>query len=644
MQLRSMTIASRLLLMALAAVTLVITIGAFNLKQLGVVYSAASDTESVWMPRTVDLDQILFTMLRYHTTTIRKVIAVDPAEIKGLDDELTEMDASVPVSLGAYRNTIATEGERGLWTIYEAKWKAYLDARIPLLQALARGDRATAVAATAPARAPLVAAFDALSAVIKVNDAGAKASVTAASQAYGAAWQITVGLCLGGVLVMVAFAAWIVRSVSKPLTEMVHAMLAVVSGKLASRIPHSDRLDEIGQMARAAEAFRQASLTNRRLEEEADELRRRADAERGELQAEAEAAASERLREAMAGLAAGLNQLAKGNLTVEISRPFAAEFEPLRLDLNRTANELGVALAGVVKAAGSIDDGSREINQSTDDLSRRTEQQAANLEETAAALDQITATVKKSSDGALKVRRVVSATRQDAETSSTVVRQAVGAMSAIERSSREIGQIIGVIDEIAFQTNLLALNAGVEAARAGDAGRGFAVVASEVRTLAQRSAEAAKEIKALISASAGQVVQGVDLVGQVEAVLGKIVTQVGQIDASIVEIAASSQEQSVALDQVNTAINQMDQVTQQNAAMVEETTAAGHALQRETANLTSLVGRFKVADARQGIAPPHRPMPAVQRAGGAVVALKAVGRSGAAAKLDAQPHGSWAEF
>jgi methyl-accepting chemotaxis protein len=233
----------------------------------------------------------------------------------------------------------------------------------------------------------------------------------------------------------------------------------------------------------------------------------------------------------------------------------------------------------------------------SDDLSRRTEQQAASLEETAAALDEITATVKKSAEGATHAHQVVAAADEDAKKSAVVVREAVQAMDAIAKSSQQISQIIGVIDEIAFQTNLLALNAGVEAARAGDAGRGFAVVASEVRALAQRSAEAAKEIKGLISASSIQVTNGVRLVAETGQSLERIMLQVTEINDVVSGIAAGAKEQATGLAEVNTAINQMDQVTQQNAAMVEQSTAASHSLSQETAQLAGLIGQFRVRSA-----------------------------------------------
>ncbi|MCW6512208.1 methyl-accepting chemotaxis protein [Lichenifustis flavocetrariae] len=293
-------------------------------------------------------------------------------------------------------------------------------------------------------------------------------------------------------------------------------------------------------------------------------------------------------------IGAGLARLADNKIDQRIDKAFSPTFEKLRVDFNIAHDKLQQALLHIADGTTAIHAGALQISTAADDLSHRTEQQAASLEETAAALDQITATLKKSADGATHARDVVSAADRDAKTSAIVVRQAVEAMDAIATSARQISQIIGVIDEIAFQTNLLALNAGVEAARAGDAGRGFAVVASEVRALAQRSAEAAKEIKSLISASSTQVDTGVKLVAETGKSLDRILGQVTEINGVMDEIASGAKEQSAGLAEVNIAVNQMDQVTQQNAAMVEETTAASHSLSQEAMRLSGLLAEFQI--------------------------------------------------
>jgi len=302
----------------------------------------------------------------------------------------------------------------------------------------------------------------------------------------------------------------------------------------------------------------------------------------------------------VAFVGAALSRLAEGDLTARVEQALMPSLDQLRVDFNAAAEALHVALEQVSSGASAIHSGAEDIARASDDLSHRSEQQAASLEETAAALDEITATVKRSAQTAKTTNAVVSVAREEAEHSGDVVTQAVDAMNRIEKSSREINQIIGVIDEIAFQTNLLALNAGVEAARAGEAGRGFAVVAQEVRALAQRSAEAAREIKALISTSTQEVSRGVGLVGQTGEALRSIVEKVAEIDSLVAEISMAAQEQSTGLVEVNTAINQMDQVVQKNAAMVEEATAASHALTGEAREMATIVSRFKVVGDQAG--------------------------------------------
>ncbi|MBX9454586.1 MAG: PAS domain-containing methyl-accepting chemotaxis protein [Rhizobium sp.] len=293
-------------------------------------------------------------------------------------------------------------------------------------------------------------------------------------------------------------------------------------------------------------------------------------------------------------LAGGLQQLSAGNLTRMLPDPFIPELEQLRSDYNHAVEKLQTAMRTVGENAHAIAAGSSQVRSAADDLSRRTEQQAASVEQTAAALEEITTTVANASSKAEESGRLVAETRKSAMASGEVVQKTIGAIGAIEKSSTEISSIIGVIDDIAFQTNLLALNAGVEAARAGEAGKGFAVVAQEVRELAQRSANAAKEIKALINTSGEQVKSGVILVGETGQALQKIVDQVQAIDANVQAIVQSSREQAIGLKEINNAVSLMDQGTQQNAAMVEESTAASHSLAREADALFRLLGTFEL--------------------------------------------------
>jgi methyl-accepting chemotaxis protein len=438
---------------------------------------------------------------------------------------------------------------------------------------------------------------------------------------------------------------WLARSIAKPLTAMTEAMNKLAGGDVSVDIPAAGRKDELGLMASAVETFKSAAIAKIAKDaKDAEDAKtwHKMDEERAAR--EAEDVHQDQI--AINGLAEGLQRLANGDLLFRIETVFSAKTEKLRSDFNSAVDKLQQTMVTIRSNTEAMRSGSGEISSAADDLSRRTEQQAASLEETAATLDEITATVKTTAEGATHAHDIVSSAKADADQSGEVVRQAIAAMSGIEKSSRQISQIIGVIDEIAFQTNLLALNAGVEAARAGDAGRGFAVVASEVRALAQRSAEAAKEIKSLISASTTQVGQGVDLVGETGKALGRIVVQVAEIDTLVAAIAASAQEQSSALHQVNTAVNQMDQVTQQNAAMVEETTAAAHSLNQESEELARQLERFQVG--REASVEPVRMKPSRPAAQATRTALKTTAsrsRSGAVRKPQASvSEESWEEF
>ncbi|MDQ0457108.1 methyl-accepting chemotaxis protein [Rhizobium paknamense] len=378
----------------------------------------------------------------------------------------------------------------------------------------------------------------------------------------------------------------------RPLRGINDSMLELAKGRNDIDIPGRGRKDEIGEMAASVEVFRQTAIQKVESDRVANETRQTTEAERARV-AEMDRKRAEEMSVATSGLAEGLKQLSQGDLTFQLQQPFAPDFEGLRNDFNTAVGHLRETLLHVFNATGTIDSGARELSSSANDLSKRTEQQAASLEETAAALDQITTNVANSSKRTEEARSVALEANRSARQSGEVVSQAVTAMQRIEQSSSQISNIIGVIDEIAFQTNLLALNAGVEAARAGEAGKGFAVVAQEVRELAQRSAQAAKEIKDLIRNSAQEVEGGVRLVTATGDALKVIEGHVVSINAQLDAIATSAREQSVGLSEVNTAVNQMDQVTQQNAAMVEEATAASAGLASESDKLRHLISQFR---------------------------------------------------
>jgi len=397
------------------------------------------------------------------------------------------------------------------------------------------------------------------------------------------------GMVIGGGVFMLR------RSVVRPIEAITRYMGNLAAGDYEKAVPFAGRHDELGEMAKSVAVFREGVLERRTLREAQEAARWESEAERESNEAERRTAEQKR-DHAMRSLAEALDHLSSGDVAFRLESAFAPEYERLRGDFNGAAEKLTRTLGLIEQSSGGVGAGAIQIAQAADDLSRRTEQQAASLEETAAALDEITSTVRQTAEGARKANEIVADTRRQAQATETAVGKAVRAVGEIETSSAQISQIIGVIDEIAFQTNLLALNAGVEAARAGEAGRGFAVVAQEVRALAQRSADAAKEIKILIGAAPGKVSEGVGLVGQTGHALGSILERVNEIAALVSDISASAQEQSTGLNEVNTAVNHIDQMTQQNAAMVEETTAAAHSLKSEAGRLAQLVGQFTLTN------------------------------------------------
>lgn len=392
----------------------------------------------------------------------------------------------------------------------------------------------------------------------------------------------------------VAIALWILRKhIQQPLARIIASMKALTSAQQDVNIPYVTQRDEIGEIARAIHSFKLAAIENLRLEKESATQRRLAEDIRDHNEAERVDAADKQAR-VVTCLAVGLEKLYAGDFTYRLNEPFAPEYEKLRTDFNKAVDQLQNMLTHIAANAQTILRKTDDAMNAASHLSQRTEQQAAGLEETAAALDEMTVTLHKTAESTAHARETVFSAKTHAEDGGRIAGQALTAMSEIEASSKEIAQIVGVIDEIAFQTSLLALNAGVEAARSGEAGRGFAVVASEVRALAQRSADAAKEIKALIAASKGQVDHGVELVARTSEALIQIVMQAVETGTLVTDIAARAKDQATGLNHISTAISQIDELTQQNAGMAEESTAASQELAEETKDLARLIARFKL--------------------------------------------------
>lgn len=497
-----------------------------------------------------------------------------------------------------------------------------------------------------PFFAPLDDAISALGTSTANAEMVARADVAAFVERTVLASYIIMIVGILGMLALfyVAVAAW----VSRPIKQIVATMKRLAGGDLTLVIEGAERRDELGPMAQALQVFKDNAVALR--VSEAEEARQRTvveseratnDLARADLQRQQQAVVS--------AIATGLASMSKGDLASRLNQSFPAEYEALRADFNATADSLRDALSTIMAATHGISAGSDHIAHASDDLSRRTETQAASLEETSAALATVTDTMQAMATSASEAAKVVAATRDAAETSGVVVRQAVEAMGKIKTSSLQISNIVGLIDEIAFQTNLLALNAGVEAARAGEAGRGFAVVASEVRSLAQRSAEAAKEIKTLISDSSMQVANGVALVDQTGSALKDIAVKVSEVNALVQQISTASVEQSTSLTEINVAIRQMDQVVQQNAAMVEESTAAAHALKSETMDLTTMFERFDIGAEQRRLRPArpnavHAAQAKVAKAIARPPAPRRMLKTAAATKASSTGDADWQEF
>ncbi|CDN51940.1 methyl-accepting chemotaxis protein [Neorhizobium galegae] len=551
-----------------------------------------------WLPSVQASRTINLNMANLRLAYRDHIIAQVEAEKKTREEAIAVAEDTVRKSIDAYLSLASSDRERQLISGIKENVDGYIASK-PQLLALSRVNKTEDAGQYLGGKMRTYSdkLKELTTALVELNVSGSKEAADVSRTTYASVkFYLFAAIGFAGLLVVGAI-TFVLTGIANPITQITTSMRRLAEGETGSTIPFAGRADEIGSMAGAVEIFRQAAIANKRMEMEAEESRKQAEADRIATQQQAESDARERLRVATSGLASGLRRLAAGDLAFQLNEAFAPDFEALRHDFNQSVTQLGGALTSISSSITTIDDGTREISSGASDLSKRTEQQAASLEETAAALEEITANVSNSSKRTEETRAVATEANRSAAMSADVVSHAEEAMGRIETSSQQISNIIGVIDEIAFQTNLLALNAGVEAARAGEAGKGFAVVAQEVRELAQRSASAAKEIKGLIQNSSKEVESGVKLVRDTGQALKTIVSFITQINQHMDAIATSSKEQSVGLSEVNVAVNQMDQTTQQNAAMVEQSTAASASLAQEAQKLRELVRQFKLADA-----------------------------------------------
>ena len=558
-------------------------------------------------------------MSDYRVAEASYILSSEPENRRVAEQDLAAQRALVAQKLDFLKPRLVIPAMQALVREFEGEWSDYRGKSEQMLALSRASKNAEALAVFHDNRAMYLQVSHTTDAMQDFQSNVMDTLSAQAEDSYRFSRNIILASVVLTAIIIVALLIALVRGIATPLGSVTHLLGELGKGNLSVSVATSDRRDEVGALTVATQDLRnQLIAAERAKEEQADII--------------------------VSSIGRGLTQLADGDLTARIDSTLAGKFAPLKQDFNRAVESLQSTMSEVARATSGIHTGSNEIRQASDDLSRRPEQQAASLEETAAAMNQITTTVKQTADDASRANQEVTEARSDAEESGKVVRKAVEAMGGIERSSAEISEIISVIDGIAFQTNLLALNAGVEAARAGDAGKGFAVVASEVRALAQRSAEAAKDVKDKITASSEQVEAGVEMVGETGKALERIISRVTKISELVEGISLAADQQSAGLTQVNTAVSEMDGVTQQNAAMVEQATAAARSLAGEADELARQVGRFKLDADRNGRAVNSSGASAVRkperRVGTAPrsPALRAVGNTALAADDD------WSEF
>ncbi|AFL51300.1 methyl-accepting chemotaxis protein [Sinorhizobium fredii] len=638
--------------------------GLFALSSIGSVYGDVQTLATNWVPSVDITNKINITMADLRGSQTRLLVASDAAAVEKTEHAIGEDIAALRERMSTYEALISEPEERTTYQAFKEKVDAYLKLNERVVARFRAGQREEASKLIlGEVRNTYLEMEELIQRLVQINTSGTEKSFANSTTAYTSA-HVTAFALLGiALLAGLGVMAFAIVGISRPINRTTEVMRTLSDGDLSVEIPFTDRTNEIGEMARAVEVFKQNGIKVRELNaQEAALQAKSADLQSSIGQVVSAAVAGDftkRISKAYENadldrFAAQVNELitsvdrgvaetrrviaalAKGDLTETMRGEFQGAFGKLKDNVNQTMTNLRSVLGEVRTAIDTINGGAGEMRIASGDLSKRTEQQAASLEETSSALEEITAAVKSSTERALEASHMVDEARKSTEQSSAVVKDAVSAMGKIEQASGEIGQIINVIDEIAFQTNLLALNAGVEAARAGEAGKGFAVVAQEVRELAQRSANAAKDIKALISRSGEEVTSGVKLVTATGEALSMIERHVVKINEHVHSIATAAREQSTGLAEVSTAVNQMDQVTQQNAAMVEESTAATNRLADEAANLARLIASFQLKGAAAPRAASHDSRPAASPARALTRKLAgAFGGRGAAASATA---------
>ncbi len=538
--------------------------------RMGAMRAAEIEVAEDHVPQALSADKINIAMAEFENGLRVHLLAADEYERAEAEKIIATNQKIISTQTAAFEATDLDDKERAYLKAFKAGWQQMSQDTTQILQLSGEGRTAEALARLATSSEPVEATAKSLVDLAEYQKHHIEVAVQQSQSGYTLAlWAAvftTLALLatLGGIYVMM------VRLVARPVGQITHAIQDLADGHLDSALHVADTQDEIGALGRAMRALQ-------------DQLAR------------AEKSKTEQVELIVSTLGAALARLKEGDLAARVTAALEGPFVRLKTDFNAMASELEQVIGSVAGTASGVQTGSTEIRAASDDLASRTEQQAASLESAANAMREVTAKVEQSAQNAGAVRETIVRATDRANAGGDVVKRAVGAMDSIVDSSKQITQIIDLIDGIAFQTNLLALNAGVEAARAGEAGRGFAVVANEVRALAQRSAEAARDIKGLISGSAQHVELGVHLVGETGEALDAIITQVAEIGTLVEGIATAAVDQAASISKVNVTMGELDRMTQQNAAMVEESAAASRNLSGQAANLANLVARFRGA-------------------------------------------------
>lgn len=587
----SITIAISISLAVIGAV--VLSLYVVMVYGMGQLNARTSDVADRWLPRSKATSQIEIAIYELRIAYGQHAVEANILRMQELENVAKEREVAALKVLGEYEAHIETDNERASFTPIVALVREFIADGGYMMEMSADNDKDLASYLFGHGMTILAAKIgSSVDQLVAFSDAGAQNAKDNSVSTFKSV-QLKSLLALLAVLSILAIvAAYVLRGIAGPVNMITRSMTLLAGGDTTSAVPYARRSDEIGRMASAVEIFRQEAIAKSALEIRAQEDRDHDEQERHKLAGEAEASAMIRLQQAISGIADGLHQMSKGNLQLTLSQPLSPEFDQLRVDLNRAAQQLSSTLTTVSSTASSILERSSEIADSTTALSQRTEEQAAALVQTTTAIGQIAATISNSNRQLDAARELAATANEGALKSGNIVGETVEAMARIEQSSNQISNITLVVNQIAFQTSLLALNAGVEAARAGDTGKGFAVVAQEVRALATRSADAAKEIKALIDISSNQVQTGVSLVQKTGMALSDIAGQIAAINQNMGNIAKDAREQATTLSEVSQSVSQLDKFTQQNTAMVEETSAASHVLVGEAALLRNLMAAF----------------------------------------------------